>query len=383
METSTGIGESILERLGVKPIIQAGGPNTMHSGSRPRPETLEAMEFASRHFFQMDELLVAAGGLLADMIGVPAATVTSGAGAGLVVQAASAVAKDDPDKILRLPDTAGLANELIIQRGHSFGYERLYLVPGTRFVWVGEEKRCTAEQLEAAITSATAGIIHLESGNLSPHLVPLPETARIAHARGLPVLCDAASVLPPRANLTRFVREGADLVSFSGGKTIRGIQSSGLLLGNKQWVEYARLNNAPHTGVARGQKVSKEEIFGLIAALDAFLAEDEAAETAAYRKQMQLVVDQIAEVPGILARVEHNPPNHRIPHAVVYFQPGWKGPRRSEVQRRLLEGEPRVYVQTIGIKDELYVDPMNIQQGELETVARRVREVLLQASAGR
>ena len=112
-----GIGAAILERLGIEPIIQAGGPNTKHSGSSPRPESWAAMEFASQHFFQMDELLIAAGKDVAHMIGVPAATVTAGAGAGLVVQAAAAVARDDLERIARLPDTEGMPNELIFQRG--------------------------------------------------------------------------------------------------------------------------------------------------------------------------------------------------------------------------------------------------------------------------
>ena len=377
-----GIGEAILERLGVEPIIQAGGPNTKHSGSRPRPESWAAMEFASQHFFQMDELLVAAGKDIARMIGVPAATVTAGAGAGLVVQAAAAVARDDLDRIARLPDTEGIPNELIFQRGHHFSYEQLYLVPGTRFVEVGEEDRCTADEVEKAITDRTAGIIHLVSAFLPGGLVPLPELAEIAHSHGLPVLCDAASVLPPRSNLTRFVEQGADLVSFSGGKTIRGLQSTGLLLGNEEWVEYARLNNSPNGGIARGQKVSREEIFGLIAAVEAFLAGDEEQETAEYRRKMEGVVDRIAEIPGIDARLEHDPPNHRIPHAVVYFTDDWRGPDRLEIQRRLLAGSPRVYIQVIGSSGELYVDPMNLEEGQHEVVAERLREVLLEAAGG-
>ena len=380
--TSDGIGEAILERLGIEPIIQAGGPNTKHSGSKPRPEAWAAMEFASQHFFQMDELLIAAGKEIARMIGVPAATITAGAGAGLVVQAAAAVARDDQARIAQLPDTEGMPNELILQRGHHFGYERLYLVAGTKFVEVGDADHCTADEVQQAITDRTAGIIHLESAFLPQGMVPLPELVEVAHSHDLPVLCDAASVLPPRSNLTRFVEQGADLVSFSGGKTIRGLQSTGLLLGNEEWVEYARLNNAPNNGIARGQKVSREEVFGLIAAVEAFLAGDEEQETVEYRRKMESVVDRIAEIPGIVARVEHDPPNHRIPHAVVYLTEDWKGPDRVEVQRRLLGGSPRVYVQIIGSSGEFYVDPMNLDEGQDEIVAERLHEVLLEAAGG-
>jgi len=377
---SDTIGQAILERLGVEPIIQAGGPNTKHSGSKPRPETLAAMKFASQHFFQMDELLIAAGKDIARMIGVPAATITAGAGAGLVVQSAAAVARDNQELIARLPDTEGLPNELILQRGHHFGYEGLYLVAGTKFVEVGTHNLCTPDEVKKAINKRTAGIIHLESSFLPDGMVPLPELAEIAHSHGLPILCDAASFLPPRSNLTRFVDEGADLVSFSGGKTIRGLQSSGLLLGNEEWVEYARLNNFPNSGIARGQKVSREQIFGLIAAVEAFLAGDDEHESIEYRRQMVNVVDRIAEIPGIHARVEHNPPDHRIPSAVVYFTDNWRGPDRMEIQRRLLAGVPRVYVQIIGPSGELYVDPMNLEEGQHEIVAEKLRETLLEAS---
>ena len=297
-----------------------------------------------------------------------------------MVQAAAAVAGDDPDRISRLPDTTGMPNELIIQDCHHFAYEQLYMVPGSKLVTVGSGSDCSPEQMEKAICDRTAGIIHLESANTS-HPISLPALADIAHRHDLPLLCNAASVLPPRANLTRFLREGADLVSFSGGKTIRGLQSTGLLLGTETWIERCRLNNAPNTGVARAQKVSKEEVFGLIAAVEAFLAVDEEEETERYRSQMQVVVDETGGIPGISPKVEHGP-SHRIPHAVLYFDEQWRGPDRLEIQRRLMAGEPRVYVQVIGPQGEFYVDPLNIQDGELDIVARRVREVLLEASCG-
>lgn len=373
-------GASIVSELGVTPIVQAGGPNTKHSGTRPRREGLDAMVAMSEVFVNLDEFLIAAGKQLAEMIGVEAATVTSGASGGLVVQAAAALAKDDPEKIARLPDTRGMANELIIQRRHRFIYDHLYLVPGAEFVEVGTPERCTPEEVEAAITSNTAGIIDLKSSHRSEGAVSLPVLAEIAHRHGLPVLCDGASMLPPRANLTKYYNQGADLVSFSGGKAIRGPQSTGILLGKKEWVEYARLNNAPNATVARAQKVSKEEVAGLLAALKAFLATDEAAETARYRKMMAQVQDQIAEVPGITAKIEHDD-DHYIPQCVIYFNKQWRGPDGREIQRRLMAGEPRIYISTLGRDGEISVDPLNIQDDqELATVARRVREELIAAA---
>ena len=375
-------GRQIVDRLGVRPIINAGGPNTKHSGSRPRQEAMDAMQAMSEVFVNIDELLIAAGEEVASLVGAEAATITSGASGGLVIQAAAAVSKGDAEIIGRLPDTEGIPNELVIQKAQRFIYDHLYLTPGARFVEVGDESGCSQEQLEAAISERTAGVIHLESPFKNRGTVPMWQAAEIAHSHGLPLLADAASMLPPRANLRKFTSEGADLVSFSGGKAVRGPQSTGFLIGKKEWVEYARLVNAPNATIARAQKVSKEEIAGLLAALRVFIDEDEAAETARYRKDMETVVDRITEIPGIAVTVEHNY-DHYIPHAVVSLTESWRGPDPPELARRLMASEPRVYVTSGYTGDrELWVDPLNIQAGELETVAARVHEVLIKAAAG-
>ena len=201
-------GMQIAERLGVKPIINAGGPNTKHSGSRPRQEAIDAMTAMSEVFVNMDEMLVAAGKEVANLVGAEAATITSGASGGLVIQAAAALSKGDSEIISRLPDTSGIPNELVIQKRHRFVYDHLYLTSGAKFVEAGDDAGCTPEQLESAITPNTAAVIHLESPFKNRDTVQLPETAEIAHVHGLPLLADGASMLPPRDNLRKFVSEG-------------------------------------------------------------------------------------------------------------------------------------------------------------------------------
>jgi D-glucosaminate-6-phosphate ammonia-lyase len=379
---AAGEATSVLNQLGVTPLIAAGGPNTLHSGTRPRPEAIRAMEEMSETFVRMDELLIAAGEEIASMIGVPAATVTSGASGGLVLQSAAALSKGDPDVIAQLPITDGLANELIIQRGHRFAYDHLYLVPGARYVEVGTETGSSAKDISDAIGPNTAAIIHLIPSSRDAATVSLEESVEIAHSNGLPLLLDAASTLPPRANLTKFVEAGADLVSFSGGKGVRGPQNTGMLLGDPKWVEYARLNNAPYATVARSQKVSKEAVAGLVAGLRAFLAVDEEQETAQYRRDMQLIVDQVVEIPGVIASVEHGD-DYYIPHAVIEFGEAWKDPSSMEVGQALLAGDPRIYLRH-GYEwfNGIAVDPLNIQPGELEIVADRVRSILISAASG-
>ena len=369
----------LVEQLGVTPLIAAGGPNTKHSGTRPRPETLRAMEEMSEVFVHMDEWLIATGSEIAKLVGAPAATVTSGASGGLELQAAAAIARDNPDAIASLPDTGDLPNELIIQRTHRFAYDHLYLVPGSTLVEVGTDEGCDSDDIERAISDRTAGIIHLVSPGVDERSVPLEEVVHIAHDHGLPVLCDAASMLPPRANLRRFVDAGADLVSFSGGKGVRGPQSTGFLIGDPRWVEYARLNNAPNATVARAQKVSKEEIAGLVAALRVFVNEDEDAETERYKRQMQSIVDRVSEVPGVVATVKHDN-QHYIPHAVVELTKEWRGPSGQEIGRLMMEAPQRIYIRsTYADGRRVAVDPLNIQDGELEEVAEKLRRVLVES----
>lgn len=376
-------GRAALQGLGVEPLISAGGPVTRFSGTRPRPEAVAAMAAMTEPMVELNELLIAAGKRIADLIGVPAATITSGASGGLVLQTAAAMAKDDDSVIERLPIVdEGVPDELIIQHNHRFGYDHLYLVPGAKFVEVGDNDGCTIDDVERAINPKTAAIIYLESMYTNVNVLSLETMVEIAHAHGLPLLCDAASRLPPRANLKRFVDAGADLVSFSGGKGIRGPQSTGILLGSEQWVEYARLNNAPRATVARAQKVSKEAIVGLLAALEAFLAEDEDAENARYQRMMQRVVDQIVEIPGIDAEVMHDY-NHYIPHAVLKLNDAWRGPSKEEIGERMMQGPDRVMILSFfPFTDEFWVDPLNLSEDELDVVADKLRRTLLDASNG-
>ncbi len=373
-------GEKILESLGVVPVINAGGPVTRFSGTRPRPEVMQAMNAMVEPFVELPEFIVAAGERLADIIGVPAATVTSGASGGLTVQTAAAMAKGDPELIFQLPIVDGIPNELIIQKNHRFGYDHLYLTPGARFVEVGNASGCPAEEVENAITDKTAAIIHLESPYSGDNVLPIETLVDIAHRNGLPLMCDAASRLPPRENLTKFVEAGADLVSFSGGKGIRGPQATGLLLGSEEWVEYARLNNAPNATVARAQKVSKESIAGLLAAVEVFVNEDEEAENRRYTRLMQSVVDQIIEIPGVNAEVVHDY-NHYIPHAVLRLNDDWRGPPKSVIGERMLEGPDRVMILTfLEEVPDFWVDPLNLSDDEVQIVADKLRRVLLEAS---
>lgn len=371
----------IYERLGVRRVIHGSGTTTRYGGSMLRPEVLETMREASRTLVNLDELNAAAGAAIARMIGAEGAFVSAGASSGLILQAAAVIAGDDPARITRLPDTTGMKNELIIQRAHRFAYDQAYRVAGGVLVEIGLARRTQPFELETAITERTAAVIYLISPfTRPPGILSLEQTIEIAHERGVPVIVDAASMLPPRENLTKFLTMGVDLVSFSGGKGIRGPQSTGIVAGRRDLIRAVALNASPNQALARAAKTSKEEICGLVVALELFMAEDEASEMKRYRDVCTTIVEQLADISGLRCVVEQDPINRPIPHACVYFSEGWVGPSGNAVFQALAKGDPRIYVQQGGHQggyaDEIAIDPINLQPGDEVIVVKRLREEL-------
>lgn len=305
----------IVAALGVPRIINGYGTNTRLSGGMMAPEVVAAMSEAARFCVEMHHLQAAASRAISEATGAEAGIVTAGAAAALMLGAAACMARLDPARMNRLPDTAGMPDEFLVVRSQRNMYDRALRAAGGRIVEVGIPDRfsgpgvrdASAGELAEAITDRTAAIFHLAGEQAEP---TLPEVARIAHARGIPVLVDAAAQLPPADNLRRFIAEGADLVCFSGGKAIGGPQASGILAGRRDLVgsalvqmldldlpeaqfvapaEFAPLNQLrflPHHGIGRTAKTGKEEIVGLIVALRRFAAEDPAARTARWTARL-------------------------------------------------------------------------------------------------
>ncbi len=302
--------------LGAQRIINAYGTNTRLSGGLLAPEVTDAMAAAARGCVEMHDIQAAASRAIAEATGAEAGIVTAGAAAALMLGAAACMARLDPAAMNRLPDSAGLPSEFIVSRSQRNMYDRALRVAGGTIVEVGIPDRlsgpgvrdASAGEIAEAITSRTAAIYHLAGGHAEP---PLADIVRVAHARSIPVLVDAAAQLPPTENLRRFIAEGADLVCFSGGKAIGGPQASGMLAGRRDLVssalvqmldldlpetqfvappEFVPLNQLrylPHHGIGRVAKVGKEEIVGLITALRRFAAEDPAARTARWTARLE------------------------------------------------------------------------------------------------
>ncbi len=364
--------------LGVKPAITASGPTTAYGGTKLRPEVHAAMNAASQVMVDMGELNDAAGEVIARHTGAEAGMVTSGSAGALVLQAAAVVAGADKAQMKRLPDTTGMKNEIIIHNLHRFPYDQCYTSVGAKLVGVGDFLRCLPWELESAINENTAAIAYLVAPFVAPYAMPLPEVAEIAHAHNLPVIVDAASMVPPRENLTKYINEGADMVIFSGGKAIRGPQGTGILAGRKDLIEAARANGSPNQFIGRGMKVTKEEVVGLVEALNTFVTEDEDAENAAFREKSQRVVDALIEMPGLDVEVRHNKKDWLIPSAVIRFTDEWTGASRESVLKGMENGgDTKIFLHWLAGPDTLAVDPLNLDDDEVEVVISRLREELL------
>ena len=276
----------------------------------------------------------------------------------------------------QLPDTTGMKDEFIIQNMHRFPYEQAYRAGGAKLVEIGDSRYSHPWELEGAIGENTAAVAFLCAPMTNRRAIPLEQVCEIAHSKGVPVVVDAASMLPPRENLKKFLADGADMVSFSGGKGIRGPQGTGILCGRADLIEAAAAHANPAQFLGRPMKVAKEEVIGLITALNIFLEEDEESEMQAYRALAEQVVDALSEVPGLKITLEHDKHDYLIPHAVMQFGPDWHGPSRNEILNAMAEGDPPIYLHFLGQPDELAVDPLNLTEEENILVISRLREKL-------
>ncbi len=374
MKHSTG--SAVFDRLGIERVINGRGFITVVGGSIMPTEIADAMAEAVNSYVDLDELNLAAGREIARYTGAEAGLVVAGAAAGLLLQAAACIAGDDPVLIDRLPDSTGLRNEVLLYKKHRTNYDRCYRAAGAKLVIWGEDEGPAEEQLMDAIGEHTAALAYVfHPWNSCP--VSLEKAVEIAHDKDIPVVVDAAVTLPPAANLTAFIDQGADMVTYSGGKGLRGPQSTGILCGRADLIEAARLNNSPFKGVGRPTKVCKEEIAGLLAALDLFVRTDHEAVWAEWRERSAIITAAIDDITGLEVRIEDNDPNRQGPQAVVYFRDGWAGPDSDTVVARLAAREPSIRIGSGGYEDELYVNPSTLQDGEEEIVARALREELL------
>jgi L-seryl-tRNA(Ser) seleniumtransferase len=371
---------SIYERLGLRPLINARGTHTRLGGSIMPREVVEAMHEASTAYIVLDELQDKASELIARATGAEAGMITGGAAAGLLLGTAACIAGDDPAKVDQLPDTTGMKNEVIVHRSHRNGYDHSVRASGATMVEVGYGHHTIPYQLEAAFNEPTAMVFYVQSPWAGRGALSLRETCEIAHRHGVPVLVDAAAMLPPHTNLTRFISEGADLVAFSGGKGLHGPQSSGILAGRVDLIAAARRNSSPNHSIGRPAKAAKEDIVGLMVAIQLYLERDHEADMAGWRGQAEYMIERLQALPGIGASLKLDNHEHLTPRVEITFDAS-AGVSAQELIAALEEGNPRVYLfepnGPSAVPNSIVIHCHTMQPGEEEVVAEVLRTAIL------
>jgi len=367
---ATGLREVgwIYRELGVEPFIQCAGVRTIYGASNPSDEVIAAMNAAAEAFVDMDELADAVGAKMAALTGAEWGVVTAGTAATLALATAACIAGNNPELMLRLPDTTGLANKVIVPADQRFAYEQSIRIAGAAIVSVA-----TVEELSAALDGSVAMICLV--GRLdgkSP--VPLREIASIASAAGVPILVDAAGLSPGKPD--RWTESGADLVVYAGGKYLRAPQSTAIVLGKKNLCQAIWWNGAPHQAFGRSMKVGKEEVVGAVVALDRWInAQSAKDERDQWLPRLRRIERHLTDIAGVTTEIM----SWAGSVTAIRLKIAWDLatiPFDAEMLRlALLEQRPRILLHDFwSTPTSIIVDPVNLSDDEAEIVGRALAD---------
>jgi D-glucosaminate-6-phosphate ammonia-lyase len=396
---------SIYEELGVRKIVNASGAKTRLSGSIMPEEVVQAMVRASREMVDIEHLQAKASEIIAEVTGAEAGIVTTGAAAGLVLSTASCVTGLDIVKMEKLPDTTGMKNEVVIARNHRNAYDHQIRLAGVKLIEAGFDDRglgagqrsVEAWEIEAAITDQTAAIAFVaKPGNTSL----LEEVIKVGNAHGLPVILDAAAELPPVSNLRKFVQLGASSVAFSGGKAIRGPQTSGILAGKRElimgavlqqvdmdtnfelWnppanlIDKSRLKGIPRNGIGRGFKAGKEEIVGLITALKLYASQDHKKEMESYETICKSIAGGLQSVSNVRATYLPVTELRSTPMVEIQFLKAAGLREMIVIDTKMKEKSPPIYLEASKIDEKiLQINPFNLVTDDTKLIVDRIKEI--------
>ena len=387
------MAQDLYAALGVKRRINAAGTLTRLGGALMDEQVIAAMAAAARASVDIGELQVAASGAIARITGAQAGMVTTGAAAALTLAAAASMTRWDLARMAALPHAEGFANEILVPRTHYTSYAHALRASGARIVDIGHNDRGTgagvrgleAWEIEAAVTPRTAAF----GFSVNPSNVQdLPVVGAVCKAKGIPVIVDAAAQLPPKSNLRRFFELGADLVAFSGGKAIGGPQASGILAGRRDlvgaalvqqldmdvppatWappalIDVKQMGGIPHHGLGRGFKAGKEEIAGLLVALERFAAADDEASNSALERRLAQIAGRLD---GLQVRLVSAKESGRVPQLYLTLADP------LAVSRSLQAGDPPVHLsERFAAQGILIVDPQALRPEDDELVAAALR----------
>lgn len=359
----------VIAELGVTPVINAAGTYTTLTASLMPPEVMDAMVVASKQYVRLPELHLAVGKRIAELLKCEAAMVSAGCASALSLATAACVAGKDRDAIRALPDTHGLKNEVICQKSHRNGYDHAIRNAGVRMVEVE-----TRQDFEIAVNNRTAMMFFLNTA--APNgKIQHEEWIELGKKYGIPTLIDAAADVPPVDNLFKYTRLGFDLVAFSGGKGMRGPQSAGMLLGRKELIEAAMMNDSPNSdSLCRTNKVNKEELIGMMVALELFLNRDHDAMWKMWEKRCDVIAKQVEKVKGVKTEVFIPEIANAVPHLRVTWDEE-KGRTGREITEAMRAGKPAIELRPGG-GPGISIGVWMMQDGDDEIVAKRLREEL-------
>jgi L-seryl-tRNA(Ser) seleniumtransferase len=350
---------------------------TTLGGSLMPDEVVAAWVDAARHFVDLFDLQNKVGARIARLIGVEAAMVTTGAAGAMLLGTAAAVTRGDAALIKRLPDTAGMKNEVIVQKTHHTCYDNQLTDVGVKLIDVE-----TAADVERAITDRTALLFFLNLADPDGR-IPRAEWIELARRRRVPALLDAAADVPPKGRLSEYTAMGFDMVAFSGGKALRGPNDTGLLLGRKDLIEAAKANTNPHCGViGRMMKVSKEDMIALLAAVERYVRVDHEAEWREWERRLGVIEKALADIPSLRSERFVPPIANGVPHLLLTWDENRLQLTREELTKKLAAGAPPVLLGRVrGTGDKgVLISVFMLKEGEDQIVADRLRDILKKAA---
>jgi uncharacterized pyridoxal phosphate-dependent enzyme len=361
------------DELGVTTVINCQGTMTMLGGSVLRPELEAVMAMAGRHFVSIPDLEVAAGKRIADMLKLPdgyTALVTSGAAAAIQSGLAGVLTGDNEALIRQLPDLTGMKSEVIIQKSHRNPFDHQLRSTGVKLIEIE-----TPDQLRQAVNDRTA-MMHFSNFANGTGQIKVDEWVKLAKQYNVPCMNDAAADTPPASHLWDYTNMGYDLVTFSGGKAIRGPQCAGLLIGRKDLVAYALLNNCPHEDtLGRSQKVGKEEIIGMIKALELYLKEDHDALSREWQSRLDGIARELAKIPGVTTSFFTPDIANHVPHMHIEWDSRISA-KPHDIAKTLRESKPSIVIGGGEGRPGLSVASFMLQPGEDKIVAEQLSRVL-------
>ena len=370
---------NIYEMVSAKPIINAIGSVTMLGGSTPIPEVKRAMDLADSSYIPLIELEEKAGKFLAEFIGVPAAYITSGAGSALTLAAAAIMAGDDDKLIEQLPNTNGMKNEILIQKKHRYWYDRCLEASGAQLITFGSEHKTTEKDLEEAIGPQTAGVhFTMYEQNPDNDALSLEKTIKIAHSYNLPVLVDAAGQIYPLENFGKYVKMGADFQCIAA-KYLGASQSSGLALGSEEMIRkiskqsFVGYEGRRIRGIGRPHKVDRQEMMGVVAAVQNWLTIDHETRLSDIEKQSMTLINILSNCPYIEASLIENIIGHQ-PFGVKIKIKNHKLTLHDLVDQ-LKDGTPSIWTRVVGDNDFIEIHMFGLKTDEEKIVGEKIVEI--------